>query len=283
MAGIEDVDSTSLIEIMDNDDEEIDTIENKVRSKLQTENWWLQDYWKEKGLPHEQIIIETSVGNLEIFNFGDSLEQRHFDELQQIVKVLATINKGELLKAIKYLLIDNVQLLNPNSGEETNGKSTGSYNTRTLKLYPRGIKFMQHRIPTASNFSGTLIHEFTHTITDNFKNEWIKEFGWHELKEPKLLHDNRQYYETENPQNCVSDYALYSPDEDICESMVAYITHFEKLDPHKKEFLESRLPMSDANEDKIKISRRLNEEIELPKVPEPVKYRRKRRKKFSIN
>ncbi len=280
------IDSMNVMDVTAKSDAPKEDVENKVRGELKDQNWWLQEYWTEKGVPQEQIVVETPVGNLEIFNYGELLEQRHLDELSSVVAIMLSMNKGQISQNVSYILIDNQQLRNTNTGEALNGK--GPIREKAIKLYPNGIKFSPHRIPNASNFAGTLIHELTHTLLqglpDNFINDWITLFKWKSLDIPKQLPGgDYQYRETEIPTSCVSDYALLSPDEDICESMVAYITHYDQLDSQKKEFIESRLPRGESTEGVVNIVRKSYNEIELPKVLEPVKYKRDTTDEFSFS
>lgn len=281
ISNVEGKDSIPEIEVKVNADTPISEVEKKVKDKLVKQNWWLQEYWSKKNVPKEQITIKIPDGNFEVFNFGESLKQRHFDELGNIVKIFSQINNGKFFESIKYVLIDDIQKPNPHTGEEMCGY--GPVEEKAVKIYPNGIKFKSHRIPTASNFTGTLIHEFSHTIDNEFKNEWIKEFGWTQLDKPKPSPGGSyQYYEVKNPKNCVSDYAKFSPDEDICESMAAYLTQYENLDPERREFIKSWISINDTEDSSVSMTRKTNSEIELPRVKEPVIYEKKKRKKFSI-
>jgi hypothetical protein len=265
-----------IIKVTSSIDTPTEEIERKVREKLVEHNWWLQDYWKEKGAPKEQIVIQTAVGNIEVFNFGDFLNLDQLKELQDIVIALGPLNGGELFQEISYILIDENQEINPNTGEKTYGY--GPAGEKAVKLYPRGTKLTPYRIPEVSSFSGTIIHEFSHALTDDLEKDWIQEFKWRMLEEPRELPGGSyQYRETDEPERCVNNYAALRACDDICESVVAYVAGSKKLDEQKKEFLKTRLfERNVAEAFDISVTQKIGKQVELPKVEEPVLYMREK-------
>ncbi|MCK4635650.1 MAG: hypothetical protein KAT32_02205 [Candidatus Moranbacteria bacterium] len=181
----EDKDDLNVIEIFSDADDPRKIIEKKVIEKLKENNWWLQDYWKEKGEPREKIIIKTSFGTIELYNFSNTLESRHIQELEDIIEAFARMKDENPLSKIKYILLDNIQQINPNIGSDMNGQNWEKCNS--LKIYPAGKSFEPHRIPEASNFEGTLIHELSHNFSKQLINDWKDAFGWKELEVPILL------------------------------------------------------------------------------------------------
>ena len=252
--------------------------EKKFSEKLIKENWRLQKKWKEKiekSEIQEQIIIQIGNTALEIYNFGNLLEKRHIQELEQVVKMFAHIQDGRVFQKVKYILIDNTQHRNIKTDEELNGYSNAE-NDNSIRLYPAGMQFSSHRIKTASNFEGTLIHEFSHSLANDFKNEWFREkkFNWAFDKFGKeYLGGITQYY-NKQPDKCVSDYACLSPKEDFCESMVAALKMDKTLDPERLKFIKEKVLNSSVDKllndisvkTEVSIERKLGNEVKFPEI-----------------
>lgn len=150
-----------------------------------------------------------------------------------------------------------------------------------------------HRIQAVSNFEGTIAHETTHLIDNEFLAEW-ENFKWKDCMdfpnewEVKKTPDgtkkrffNRQTGEM-SPQGkfpvqaeqCVTDYGKQTMREDIAESMVAYLFDPELL----KKFSEKKyniLQNHDANKTTLEIlvNKIPKDQIKLPEIkPEIVYY-----------
>lgn len=178
------VNNAEIIEIEAKSDEFKENVKTKLQDYLKEHNWWLQDYWREKGFPKEQFTITTEVGDIQIYNFSEALTERHLQELENLIQIFAQAKDQSPLKEIKYILLDDVQRANPNTGEDMNGY--GASREEAIKLYPRGQKFIPHRIPEASNFEGTVIHELAHAFSIDLINKWSKAFGWKMLEMPAV-------------------------------------------------------------------------------------------------
>jgi len=274
---IDDDNDPNIISITAQTDDPKEIVEQKVQQHLIEHNWWLQSYWKEKGNPKEQFTIETPYGNIDVYNFLEPLEQRHLDELFEVMQVFANIKGENPLQNIDYILFDNEQPANPNTSEDMNGQSWRK--CRAIKMFPAGKSFDNHRISGASNYQGTLIHEISHNFPLSTRDLWKNTFGWSDLEEPIILPGgNRQIFKCDQPDRCISSYAKISPDEDLCESMVSAVKSPEELDIERLEFIKANI--LGENENTISISKR--DQVELPKLSKPIKYRRKARKKFQL-
>lgn len=271
--------SLNVIEISANSNETQEEVEKKLQEHLKDHNWWLQDYWRKKGLPKEQFTISTENGDIQIYNFSEALTERHIQELQNLMQVFIQARDKSPLQEIKYILLDDLQHPNPNTGEDMNGY--GPVKEKAIKLYPRGQQFIPHRVPEASNFEGTTIHELSHGFSVSLINEWANAFGWKMLDTPIQLPGGAyQYYGCTNPEKCISDYAKISPSEDICESMVAAIKVPEKLDPDRLAFIQKKIFGDSRVQSPVEIKKQQN--IFVPNLNQPIKYKRKKPKKFKL-
>jgi hypothetical protein len=271
---VEDEDnSLDIIEISINKDEKQEKIEEKLKEYLKEHNWWLQDYWKKKGNPKEQFTVSTKIGDIQIYNFAEALTERHIQEFLDLIKVFAQAKDKSPLQEVKYILLDDLQYPNPNTGEDMNGY--GPVKENAIKLYPRGQKFIPHRIPEASNFEGTVIHELSHGFSVSLRNDWANTFGWKMLDNPILLAGGAyQYYKCSNPEKCISDYAKINPSEDICESMIAAIKAPKILDPERLSFIKKKILGNNIEKSPIEIKKQKN--IRIPNINQPIKFRRKK-------
>jgi hypothetical protein len=273
------IDGVDVIKVLAKIDDPRESVENKVRNILANKNWWLNKAWAEKGLPKEQLILNIGQNNIEIFNYGEILTQEMVRELQHVVILYGKITNNDFFERVKYILLDNTQEINPNSGEDQNGFALKNF--KAIKLNPAALSDVPHRIEIASNFKGTLIHEIAHFFTSDFVAEWKKKFDWQDINEPRVLNSGiKKYTENRSPDRCLNNYALTDENEGICDSMVAYLMNDPRLDPEKRNFLSERFP-TDRTDSEMKTDRKISQDIKMPKL-KSAKYLRKTPKTFNI-
>lgn len=123
-----------------------------------------------------------------------------------------------------------------------------------------------HRISTGmrpeeagfvDNFSGTLAHELAHGgstssmtrpgglfFDDNyghhmFYEPWYEKFGW---TWDRI--NGKTIFSTKYPEKCIgggAGYAATRPEEDICDSVAAYILNPQALDSGRRQFIQERI------------------------------------------
>ena len=269
------------------EDASIEEIEDKVRKEIVARSWWLKEKWIEKGIPKEQITVEINGSRMELYNFSDRLEDRHIEDLTSVLEDFATIENGDITREkVKYVLIDDERLVNPQTGGEMNGYSSAE--EKAIKLYPRALEDVPHRVESASNFEGTLIHELGHRVDTKFANAWQQRFNWTQLDIPEALPGGaHKYYSVEDASRCPTEYAQINHNEDICESLVAALRDKDNLDPERLEALQEGL-FGDSDQDQsiedqstILIKRKTGEEIELPRHGK-VKYKKQKQKRIKL-
>jgi hypothetical protein len=223
-------------------------------------------YWSEKGVPREQFDVLFEGKKVEVANFSETaLSKEQLNSLRLIIGEFSRIKNGEVFDKVKSIFIDNIQLEDPETKVGVNGMSVEK-DDGIIKLYPRALENIPHRVKGVSNFDGTLIHELTHALVDpETRKRWKNKFGWkkNEEKEAKLLDklgelgiSVEELYEmpqkdwaklglwefirieeVDKPQRCVTDYAKLGPNDDIAESMVAAMTTGD-LDSERLKFLK---------------------------------------------
>lgn len=250
-------------------------IQTKLLREIQRRNWWLQEYWRTKGLPREQFVVKTPKGTLHIFNFNPkALSDEQLRELLETVSSFLNVKGGLLFEKVEFVLIDDLQVINPNTGEDGNGY--GLQAAKAIQLYPRALADIPHRVSHVSNFQGTLIHEFTELLTNEIQKEWKEKF-FRDAEFPITLPGGTQTIEIPiDKSRCVTQYATYRVRDDISDSMVALIKQPNLLDKEKLRLLKDRLTNPDLNKSshqQITIRRLVDNEIKIPRVEQPVRYR----------
>jgi len=86
------------------------------------------------------------------------------------------------------------------------------------------------------------------------------------------------YYKNEAPERCVSDYAKNNPEDDICESIVAFLLNPEVLDKERLNFLKNQLLRKETKPEEVSLIKRGPNKIDLPKIGSRIKYKVKRKK-----
>ncbi len=266
-----DVDFNTALRILNiNGEQSEQELLEKAKEEIKRKYWWLQERWQRKGVPREQISIRIGDYSVELYNYGQELTLTQMEELQNIMAVLAQIPGKE----VKYVVIDNEQAFNDQNQEDGRGYA---YPTQSMiALYPRAMSGEPHRIPNTSGFIGTLVHEYAHVLPEgNFWNDWRVQFGWKPLSEIDYSKSAPKSYSTDQESRCVTDYAKFSPDEDICESLVAAVNNPTTLDDERLQFIQDRWlkDIRPLSPDEISIARKSKEEVVLPKIPETVKYK----------
>jgi hypothetical protein len=253
-------------------DQSPEEVESILKKQLVDKNWWLQEYWQSKSV-QEQIVIKFGESEISVYNYGESLKQEQIQSIESILQSFSTLKKSNALKNINAILIDDIQGVNQNTGEDLNGYGALD---KGLKLYPNSLKPIDHRVANVSNLEGTVIHELSHGIGENIEQQWRKEFGWkpRENRE-KMTGDAYSYEYTVAPENCVTDYARINAKEDLCESMVAALKNPEILDPARLKFIRSELLGQDPTVPTSDFETKNGDKITFPRLEQPVRYIRK--------
>lgn len=260
------------------------------------ENWFFQDYWREKGQPQEQLEYDVNGKPITLYNFCKEkpFSDEHIELLKEAIQQLSS-RFPRALDEIRWILIDNNPQASIYGDPEKfplNGQARGTW--RTFRFTPRGTEFTPHRIEAVSNFEGTFVHETSHLIQNDFLKDWSELFQWEwcqdhmdqwEFRTPpdgskkKLFNKETGEMAPQaqfplQPEQCINYYAKLSREEDICESIVTYIYDPELLktvSPDKFEILarhDAKNPLP-----KITAIRVSKDQIELPEIkPETVYY-----------
>lgn len=273
-----------------------DIILARVKRGREKKDWFFQDYWREKEQPQEELEFDVNGKPITLYNFckDQLISNEHISRLQQSIKLLSS-HFPQALGNIRWILIDDTEQTSLYGNPEKfplNGQARKEW--QMFRFLRRGMQLMPHRIAKVSNFEGTFVHEASHLIQDDFLKDWFELFQWEwcqdhmdqwEFRTPPDGSKKRLYNKVTRkmapqaqfplqPEKCINYYAKLSPEEDICESIVAYIYDPELLktiSPEKFEILAKH----DANGPlpPINIQRIPKERIRLPEInPETVYF-----------
>ncbi|NQU82970.1 MAG: hypothetical protein HQ539_03400 [Parcubacteria group bacterium] len=224
-----------------------------VEKRKKSEQWYYNDYWREKGTPVEQLRVEHGANTIDIYNFSSDVElNKEYQKQIEIVMQFFAEHFPQALEGCKTILINDKQSPSAYGDEDKfpfNGEVKRDWNT--LILYPNAIKSTPHRTGAVDHFSGTLTHELTHFFARELLEEWQKHYQWEEVDEndpewismpnassmiaKSMYHKEKGYLAFEDkfpaqpPEDFVSEYAMLSAEEDICDSNVVFAFDADKL------------------------------------------------------
>lgn len=262
-----------------------------IKRERETKDWFISEYWRKKGLPEEQIEFQINGQPITLYNWNKDkpFTDEHIQRAQKAFQQLSS-RFPQITDQIRWMLIDDDQEASAFGDPKKypiNGHALQNWSA--FHLLPRGMELMPHRVAKASNFEGTIVHESTHLIEQQFEPEWSKQFKWDFCQdnqdewEIKPTPDGNQKkwfnkqtgemsingYFSLQPDQCVNYYAKQNMDEDICESMVSYVYDpklLQGVSPDKFGIFQRH----DAKQSlpQVASKRMRKEEIRLPEIKE---------------
>ena len=193
----------------------------------------------------EQVIFRVQNHEIRLYNFGTLLTKKQIGSVKKAMSEMAS-HFPETIANLKTITIDNVQHDSLEGDEEVYPANGYSPTKDSIELYPRALQAIPHRVvDVPSNLEGTVVHEMAHSLINygNFASEWTDKLRWDYCKAhpdewksqlspngKKEIFVNKQTGEMApegtfplHPEQCVSDYAKISINEDFCDSVVAYV------------------------------------------------------------
>ncbi len=163
-----------------NDPKTDESIIESVKRQRKGKDWFTYDSWREKGMPKEQLEFQVGGSQITVYNFSGEkpFTDEHVEKAQKVLSELSA-RFPQILTKIRWILIDDIAHASFYGDPELyplNGSA--QENWRSFTLLPRGMELIPHRVSATSNFEGTLAHETTHLIDDEFKAEWGEKFKW---------------------------------------------------------------------------------------------------------
>lgn len=151
-----------------------------IRRRREEEDWFMDEYWRKKGQPTEQIefTINNSPVTLYSWNKEQPFTEKHTEETKRVLQELES-RFPQVLNNLRWTLIEDHQeasLLGDPIKYPTNGDALPRW--KAFRLFPRGMSFQTYRMPPIPNFTSTLAHELSHLIEVTFQPEWRRDFQW---------------------------------------------------------------------------------------------------------
>jgi len=275
----QETDNAVEIGVYKDDSEEL--VFKKLKEKLIQENWWLQDEFKNEGIPKEQFTINGNHNEYSVYNFNENLSVEQQNSLTKGISFLENSTEILSIKEIT-ILIRKTERINSNSQQPFYGNHYSD--SKVINIYPRALKNESYReIPEINGLEATIVHEFSHPIYDKMKQKLIQkwsDFGWEPTTKEEQENENVYIIKPKDSNKCITKYAQFAPDEDFCESVVGLYAQSSKLDSEKKTFLENNIFNKIENMSLTKIAK--NEKIILPRLPDKIKYYKKEKQKITI-
>jgi hypothetical protein len=78
-----------------------------VEEKIIHRTWWLQEAWKNKGIPKEQISIKLGQYSIEVYNDFEPLIEKHVEIMKNVFETFAEMTDDKIFDKVRYILIDN--------------------------------------------------------------------------------------------------------------------------------------------------------------------------------
>lgn len=236
---------------MDSVTEGFEILPEQLQKVSEKKNWYEDEEWKQKG-PGKRHEMNVGGSDVTVVNFNDHIDfQNYLDRTQTTLEDFQKRfpqAKGKL----RWILIRDTQPPPLHDEFPANGKTVADAREGTMILEPRAFEDVPHRVSKAANLEGTLVHEMGHQIQKEFDVEWREHFPWlyavddpdnwifdksgekdiSKLKFPINKNSGRVAYRglyPRFPEQCVTDYARLSSNEDVCESIVSYMFDPEYL------------------------------------------------------
>lgn len=212
----------------------------ELKESISGKYWWLNDYWRNKGEPLEQIRCAIGSKIIDVFNFFRPLTREEIMSIQRSLELVANIGEGELLNNINFILINNEQPINPKSGEPTYGQNA-SRSAGYFRLDPRTLNEKDiARMPGARCLEAIIVHECGHSASTQLQNRWNETMGWYSntVHRLPLKSGADTVWRNDHPENMINDYARQDGGEDFCESFAAALLTPEILDPKRFAFIQ---------------------------------------------
>lgn len=267
-----------------------------IKERREQKDWFITEPWRKKGQPIEQIELTINDSPITVYNWNKELSftEEYIQKTKEVLEELGS-RFPKALNSLRWILVEDYQepsLLGDSEKYPTNGQAMAKW--KAFRLFPKGMSFEPYRMPPLPNFTCTLTHELSHLIEAEFEPEWRKNFQWKFCADYPDEWDvkespdgkGKKFFNKESgemspqgkfplqPDECLTYYAKQTQDEDICESITAYVLNPEllrKVSPKKFAILKEK----DAKKEKPEISSRRipQHQIKLPEIkPETVYY-----------
>ncbi len=242
--------------------------------------WYESPYWKEKTPLHE-MSIELTDSVIHVYNFNPNVSERELNRVSSAVTKCVSAFP-EAADGTDFILLDNIQQPSPyNDDKHLPRRGEYSKKHRVSTITPLGASEGVYRVPPVQNLEAVVTHEMAHGMPELLLWKWAGQIDrklcnstdwgvvetstgrriWRKIDTNIISLDGRC---PANPEECVSEYAQTSLEEDICESIVAYLYNpelLQEVSPRKFNMLnglDEQLPVD------VKVSITTGNNIRLP-------------------
>ncbi len=219
-------------------------VEDVMTDVLKSKKWYFRENLEGKELIERyEIVLDDNV-HVDVFSFNPDFKQEHIEEIAKALSLLYGSLKDKSLWTLKDIILEKENVFNRKTGGNKNGEEciSGGY----IKIYPVTLREGRYRDKFNSSWLfGITLHEAAHVVLENplldSWNAFKDQLGWEDVELPYVIETfdghlmanyNRDY------ATLPSDYAALTIEDDIVESITAYLIDIDKLDQIRRSFVE---------------------------------------------
>ena len=232
----------------------------KINEELQFKYWWKRGQYSSKA-PVEKITFKTENGNtIELYNYMRKLTLSEVESLKKAISFADGVDNGKGIKSAQYIVLTGS--VKPNSliaSEYENGYGSlvgNSGGPDGIMLHTPSFESGEVQgaiIPNTYHglavpkVEASALHELGHHAWANnydLHQEWSAISNW------KFVAESYSEVPAENAK-FVSQYAKNNPQEDFCDSFMAWKFGLKELPPEKADFFNRHFGKLQATPEKI--------------------------------
>lgn len=211
--------------------------------------WFLQPEYQGKR-PAEQWTLHIGAHDVQLYNYVPwrPLSEEHVDTIAYALASFESIFPGSVQRLQSITAVNHLKRSPYGDPKKYPPHAEAQPRAGMFALQgPQALALRDHyRNQLVTNsLSAVVVHEMTHLIRlDSVLAADFQEAGF--TWDPQLTAVMRQQrrvngnllFQAEQPESCVTDYGVLSPEEDACESVAAYIFLEPTLDAIKERIIE---------------------------------------------
>lgn len=219
-------------------------VEEGMSDVLKSKRWFFRENLEGKELIERfEIVLDDNV-HVDVFSFNAEFKQEHIEEIARALSLLYGSLKDKSLWTLKDIILEKENVFNRKTGGNKNGEECISVGY--MKIFPITLRDGKYRDKFNSSWLfGLTLHEAAHVVLQNpLQARWDTfkdQLGWEDVEPPYVI----EYYDghvtnkfNRDYATLPSDYAALTIEDDIVESVIAYLIDFNNLDQVRKSLIE---------------------------------------------
>jgi len=222
-------------------------VEDVMTDVLKSKKWYFRENLEGKELIERyEIVLDDNV-HVDVFSFNPDFKQEHIEEIARALSLLYGSLKDKSLWTLKDIILEKENVFNRKTGGNKNGEECISLGY--MKIFPITLRDGKYRDKFNSSWLfGLTLHEAAHVVLQNpLQASWDTfkdQLGWEDVESPYVIeyYDGHVTYKFNRDYAMLpSDYAALTIEDDIVESVIAYLIDYANLDQVRKSLIEKFL------------------------------------------